>query len=265
VLRDLQPNDKAYTCLGMPLARWVEQNIIDPLTGGRHMLLRETIRQLASHASNIATKSQITPKLGVDGVTDQISLSLHAYPRAMAQLTSLRQIMSHQLDMTALVRQPGELLECEDVWAGREWKKRKAAETPPDERESRDAKESGGKEEAVAWLGGGTKYEGPEMLQYVMDHTAGVVSALDRGLREGRPEEGRASSGERSRPLKRKRERHGGVQEGTRQKMGEENPKLRDLRMNLLALAKRAPAEAIARLPADMVPEHIRSHVPTLG
>ncbi len=40
---------------------------------------------------------------------------------------------------------------------------------------------------------------------------------------------------------------------------------LRSLRLNLLALAKRAPLDTIARLPKDLVPEHIRHFVPTLG
>ena len=45
---------------------------------------------------------------------------------------------------------------------------------------------------------------------------------------------------------------------------GEEDAVLRDLRLNLLALAKRAPLDKIARLPADLVPEPIRHIVPTI-
>ncbi|KAF9530721.1 hypothetical protein CPB83DRAFT_762505 [Crepidotus variabilis] len=44
-----------------------------------------------------------------------------------------------------------------------------------------------------------------------------------------------------------------------------EDPSLRSLRLNLLALAKRAPLDTIARLPKDLVPEHIRHFVPTFG
>jgi len=45
----------------------------------------------------------------------------------------------------------------------------------------------------------------------------------------------------------------------------EENPRLRDLRLNLLALAKRAPLDKIQRLPAELVPEHIRHYVPIVA
>jgi bromodomain-containing protein 7/9 len=43
-----------------------------------------------------------------------------------------------------------------------------------------------------------------------------------------------------------------------------ESAVMRNLRLNLLALVKRAPLDTIARLPLDLVPEHIRPFVPTL-
>ena len=45
---------------------------------------------------------------------------------------------------------------------------------------------------------------------------------------------------------------------------GEEDPDMRKLRMNLLALAKRAPLDQIMKLPAELVPAHLRHIVPTL-
>ena len=42
-------------------------------------------------------------------------------------------------------------------------------------------------------------------------------------------------------------------------------PLLKKLRLNLLALAKRAPLDTVAILPADLVPPHIRAYVPTLA
>ena len=44
----------------------------------------------------------------------------------------------------------------------------------------------------------------------------------------------------------------------------EEDATLKRLRLNLLALAKRAPLDSIARIPVDLVPEHIRHVVPTI-
>lgn len=39
----------------------------------------------------------------------------------------------------------------------------------------------------------------------------------------------------------------------------------RELRMNLIALAKRAPLDQIARMPSELVPPHLRHVVPTIG
>ena len=251
----------------MPLARWVEQNLVDPLTGGRHMLLRETIRLLAAHVPKTTTGPLSTPQPHPEGINDQISLSLYKYPSAMAQLMSLRQIMTHQLDMSALIHQPGELFESEEVWAGREWKRRKTAEMAGENQESEAVKEEQGTNAGMGWLGDGTKYEGPEMLQHVMDHTAVVITALDRRLQANRSAslgDGKVTGGlPSSRPLKRKRE--DGEEEVKDEPKEDEDSMLRNLRLNLLALAKRAPLDKIARLPADMVPEHIRPFVPTLG
>jgi len=38
-----------------------------------------------------------------------------------------------------------------------------------------------------------------------------------------------------------------------------------ELRMNLIALAKRAPLDQIAKMPPELVPPHLRSIVPTIG
>ena len=44
-----------------------------------------------------------------------------------------------------------------------------------------------------------------------------------------------------------------------------EDPMIKKLRLNLLAIAKRAPLDRIGRVPADLVPQHIRHIVPTLS
>ncbi|KAL0578297.1 hypothetical protein V5O48_003708 [Marasmius crinis-equi] len=46
---------------------------------------------------------------------------------------------------------------------------------------------------------------------------------------------------------------------------GTEDSSMRHLRLNLLALAKRAPIDTIARLPRDMVPEQVRPLIPTFS
>ncbi|KAJ8077212.1 hypothetical protein PM082_001640 [Marasmius tenuissimus] len=44
-----------------------------------------------------------------------------------------------------------------------------------------------------------------------------------------------------------------------------EDPSMRHLRLNLLALAKRAPLDTIARLPRELVPEQVRQYIPTFS
>ncbi|KAG7098803.1 hypothetical protein E1B28_000708 [Marasmius oreades] len=44
---------------------------------------------------------------------------------------------------------------------------------------------------------------------------------------------------------------------------GGEDANMRHIRLNLLALAKRAPLDTIARLPKELVPEQIRQYIPT--
>ena len=43
----------------------------------------------------------------------------------------------------------------------------------------------------------------------------------------------------------------------------DEDPVLKKLRLNLLALAKRAPLDQIMKLPPELVPAHLRHIVPT--
>lgn len=38
-----------------------------------------------------------------------------------------------------------------------------------------------------------------------------------------------------------------------------------ELRMNLIALAKRAPLDQIAKIPQELVPPHLRDLIPTIG
>jgi bromodomain-containing protein 7/9 len=89
-----------------------------------------------------------------------------------------------------------------------------------------------------------TEYEmeGPEELSEVLDYVAGVIVELDK--------RNRANGNEVKRDL---------------DSSESEDPLIRNLRLNLLALAKRAPLDTIARLPMDLVPEHIRHFVPTLA
>ena len=256
----------------MPLAQWVEENILSPLTSGRHALLRDTIRLLASNPSLSHDIPSSDTALPHSAILEQLCLSLHTYPTAVKHLECLRHIETHQIDMKSLIRVPSELFGSEKVWAGREWKKRRVDrlkfEGTIDESETKD-KESTEEEE-------GMLYEGADLLSHVLDYSAGVITEFDQRLRSGSSSYVNGDHSPQVDGTSRKRKYEEDDKEGVTPDEGnsnsansaeerdDEDPILRDLRLNLLALAKRAPLDKIARLPVELVPEHIRHYVPTL-
>jgi len=87
------------------------------------------------------------------------------------------------------------------------------------------------------------------MLQYVLDHAADLILELDASRALVRDDDGGDAMDQSEESEVEKKE----------------DARLRELRLNLLSLAKRAPLDKIARLPADLVPENIRRFVPTLA
>lgn len=223
--------------LGVPLVQWVEEHFVDALTDGRHRLLRETAKHL----------------LGVDHATDpfiesQTTLSRETYPSASHQLSQLIQIATHQIDMAALIHDPNELFVSEAEWVGATYKRQ--LEEEKEKMIANNAAEYLAfaiqtHKEAELQSNGDGVHEGPEVLEHVLNYAADRIIELDRKRAEGVKTEG------------------GG--DGDDHAKEEEDPVLRQLRLNLLALAKRAPLDKIARLPADLVPAHIRHFVPTLA
>jgi bromodomain-containing protein 7/9 len=260
----------------MPLAKWVEVNIVDPLTQGRHSLIRETALELARpHDSGAVSSSKPILSSGPPGqspplylsnlptdpragtIPTQILASLHFFPPLLLALSSLAHIKTQKIDMGSLIKTPNELFVSEEEWFGKGIKERKAkakGQSGAAEEDKMNVDES-----ATTAAGVGvdilhgpkavkdpdepraTEYEmeGPEELSEVLDYVAGVIVELD----------------------KRTRVDGNGVKRGPES----EDPLTRNLRLNLLALAKRAPLDTIARLPMDLVPEHIRHFVPTLA
>jgi bromodomain-containing protein 7 len=255
----------------MPLAKWVEVNIVDPLTQGRHSLIRETALELARLPDDAVSSSKPTvssgpgqspplhlsnlptdPRAGT--IPTQILASLHFFPPLLLALSSLAHIKMQKIDMGSLIKTPNELFVSEEEWFGKGIKERKAkakGAVEGNEEEKMNVDESATtaagvgvdnlkavKEEEDAPKPRATEYEmeGPEELSEVLDYVAGVIVELD----------------------KRTRVNENGVKES-------EDALTRNLRLNLLALAKRAPLDTIARLPMDLVPEHIRHFVPTLA
>ncbi|KAG6878907.1 hypothetical protein C0992_006787 [Termitomyces sp. T32_za158] len=261
--------------LGMPVLTWVEQEIIDPLTEGRHSLLRETAIELARQKlSSSYLNSYEKPSASL---SEHVRNSLQLYPVAAAALVLLMQISSHKIDMGALIRAPDELFQSEEEWAGKVFREKRRT------RNKEGRKSEGGthyqetEEPEKTWMdvdassvnpnGEDVDYEleGPEELRQVLDYVAGVLIDLNKRIKVESvisSTTGPASTHVPSLDTKDSLEIKAEDQE--MEGMSEDSV-LRNLRLNLLALAKRAPLDTIARLPKDLVPEHIRHIVPTLS
>ncbi|KAJ3840574.1 hypothetical protein EV361DRAFT_821326 [Lentinula raphanica] len=217
--------------LGMPLAKWVESNVIDPLTGNRHSLLR----QAAEHLSNSQTTRDLKSN---DPIISQISRSLHVYPRAHSILQLLLQLRTHTIDMGSLIRAPDEIYQSEKEWFGNV---AAGAQTKKEDSMDVDTQEP----TTIPSTTLGTT----EQLNKVFSYVANAITALDRQRRTQN-----ASRGENE--MK--------VDTSTNPKVEQEDPVLRNIRLNLLALAKRAPLDTVALLPRELIPERIRHVIPAL-
>ncbi|KAG2744848.1 hypothetical protein P692DRAFT_20837219 [Suillus brevipes Sb2] len=180
--------------LGMSVARYVEQHLVDVVTRGRHELLCTTAAYLHS-----VLKEPLAPAMEA-----QMAASLTFRPSVFRLIQALQH---EQLDMAALIRTPDEL--------------------------------------EKAGLGELGIPEGPAVLEQALQC---AVQALEE--------------------LNRKVQQNDGVKVEEKDAMdidgAEEDPIVKKLRLTLLALAKRAPLDKIAPLPAALVPAHIRKIVPTI-
>ncbi|KAJ7653368.1 hypothetical protein B0H17DRAFT_1268260 [Mycena rosella] len=217
--------------LGSTLPAWVAQNVVGPLTEGRHALLQRTALELIAPAP-APTHSSIKPDpadltgavTADDKLPALVSAALHVRPRAAAALAALLQIHAHKIDMAALIRAPADVAQSETEWAGR-------GLTPAQ--------------------------SGPAEMNGVLDYVAGVICRLQA-------ERAAFASASASAAGAVKLEADADPDAPPVGDGGDESAAVRDLRLNLLALVKRAPIDTIARLPVDLVPEQLRQLVPTL-
>ncbi|OSC99606.1 hypothetical protein PYCCODRAFT_1479750 [Trametes coccinea BRFM310] len=319
IQRDGEP--PTYEELGMPVARWVEENIVDPLTDGRHAILREAARIL-SELPPTPPPDPASPPTSIpapttspsDPIRHQIELSLRTYPAAARALALLQSILRGQIDLPALIRTPDELFRAEDVWAGREYREKKKREM--DEALARDPGKNAAaylqwaiEEHREAEAGAGPAaaaavVEDEGMLEYALQYAADEIARLARERAEPKIDGGRAEGADEkakvdvegdvvmkteeddapsasspapapSAPAPPDASPSGALDGGTTSPEAlaagsstseddpHEDPELRKLRLNLLALAKRAPLDQIMRLPPELVPAHLRHIVPT--
>ncbi|KZT66277.1 hypothetical protein DAEQUDRAFT_695784 [Daedalea quercina L-15889] len=116
----------SYDALGMPLAHYVSQHVLDPLTGGLHSVL-------ASASS--ALRDPVHLAHAPQRVRSQIPLSLGAFPAAERVLA----VLSARLDMTPLIHTPDELYRVEAHWAGNAFREEKRRRKEEEEEARGDA------------------------------------------------------------------------------------------------------------------------------
>ncbi|CCL98021.1 uncharacterized protein FIBRA_00014 [Fibroporia radiculosa] len=256
-----------HPALDMPLARWVEENVVEPLTDGRHRVLSGAARRL--HDPQLSTDPTILA---------QLDACLKTYPRVARELNELRQTLQEKIDMAPLIRSPEELLQVEEVWEGKMFRdvRKQQLEAEREKELERDAaaylKYAIEKhQEAQGQMQQGDVPEDSDLLQHVLDCAADAIAEISRrtasvgGIAEVK-QEGR----EPFRRLPLADEQNVDVEmvvdEDAVQSdgLGEEDSLMKQLRMNLLALAKRASLDQIAMLPPELVPEHLRGVVPTV-
>lgn len=262
---------------GLHLPEWVIENIVDPLTEGRHSLLRETAMELGRQLNHKMTTSEGDPRQGT--VASQVLASLQLYPDVLLSLSSLVHIRNQKIDMGSLLKAPHELLMSDEEWVGKgvkERRKRKLVKVKQEDEDNTGSPlvhktiEMEEPERSLASVdadfskgnaNGGADYELEplEELDEVLGCVADIIVELDKKTRatngavKRHGVNGTASADD------------GPKKDEKADSVNTEDAALRNLRLNLLALAKRAPLDTISHLPKDLVPAHIRHFIPTLG
>lgn len=221
----------------MPLSQWVEMHIVNPLTYGYHSILRDAAQSLAGRTMHVQEQ-----------IKDYLNLANEDRSTLREEVKGLAELCSPELkiDIAALLRAPNELFVAENEWSGVEYKARR-------EQARREA-EFGRASEAVDGTVDGpvTNAPGP-VAQGSASDTADVIEhALDTGARA-------------ILELVRRLEEGDGIKFTTENTSEGEDALVRRTRLNLIAIAKRAPIDRIAHLPPELVPSHIRHIVPTLS
>ena len=227
------------------------------MTEGRHRLLRETARYL--------TSVEFTP---TDPSTlSLIDLSLHGHPLSASYLALLKYLSTQKLDMAALIREPNELFKADESWSGAKFMEEQRRRVEKEREEALVASPEKGAADYLAFAiqshkeaeNPSSMYESREVLEYALGHSAQQIvevarkgDSVEPGL-NGNTHDQMDVDGE--------------VDHAARVKLEseeEEDPTMKQIRLNLLALAKRAPLDSIAKIPARLVPEYIRHVVPTI-
>lgn len=264
---------------GNTLASWVAENVLDRLTDGRHAILRRAAECLvlpdsSSSSAMLSTKLQPVAEL----------------VRAHVARDQLLDLGKGQIDMAALVKYSEELYLSEKEWEGRKYIV--TAQVPVQTKPTAVDEDAMDVDADGAGAGGTTApstrmttnrtSEAPEILANVLKYNAEVITFLHSLASSERTttslahpdvkqEQGDTVKLETDHFAPARLETDSSATfKGTSPSTDHESTStgrdavLRNLRLNLLALAKRAPLDQISKLPKDLVPESIRSFVPVL-
>ncbi|KAJ8474879.1 hypothetical protein ONZ45_g15800 [Pleurotus djamor] len=161
--------------LGASLADWATQHILDPMTDGRHSLLRQTALHLHSliQGADAPVVNMDTDSDGesneprVRSLGDQVALSVYTYPLAHQALSTLRQIYATNIDLGCLIRDPSEFAKSEDEWIGNAIKTQLASQA--------------GHQDSP-----GTVDEDPKLLTQAFNHAADLICQTHKEILDGK-------------------------------------------------------------------------------
>lgn len=239
----------------MPLMKWAGQNVIDPLTSGSHSLLRDATKALVESPTSYDSLSGVEMSEAVP-LQNYLRIALEDKSALQNALDTLNAITDEkaQIDMTALLQSPHELFMAETEWVNAEVSARQEKERQRFATGAAEAddpmeilRETIADQERVSPNSNSAVEQAPEqaeIIQHALSIGAKFLLKLDERIRQN--------------------EEQVPMDTDDTNADTEEDPLIRRLRMNLLAVAKRAPIDKIAHLPADLVPAHIRHIVPTL-
>ena len=191
---------------GFPLEDWVEDNIVNSITEGRHRLVQKILRQ-------VAIKSDEPPDPSTFNISEDIRRSLDVYPQRRDLIAAL----SSQIDIHNLVNRPLELAQAELEWSGAAFKQAR-----------RQQKETLG---TLTIDNPMSALVAPSSQDASNDADKDDHEVFDHALEYGRQRLLQLMQSELAK---------------NPQASGIEDPYTRDLRMNLLALSKRVPLQLLS-------------------
>jgi len=191
---------------GFPLEDWVEGNIVDSITEGRHRLVQKIARQ-------VATGSNEPTDTSASDISEDIRRSLDVYP----QQGDLIAALSSQIDIQNLVNRPLELAQAESEWSGTAFKQARRQQKEASGTLTIDNPMSALVAPSSQDASNDTDKDDHEVLEHALEYSRQrLLQLMQSDLTKNA------------------------------QTSGVEDPYTRDLRMNLLALSKRVPLQLLS-------------------